>query len=98
MSEAQKLISWYSQQSYDFPWRQNIRPYNIWISEIMLQQTQVKTVIPYYINWMKHYPNIETLQKADINKLLHLWQGLGYYSRAKNIHNSANIIFKKFKN
>ena len=98
MSEAQKLISWYNQQSYDFPWRQNINPYNIWISEIMLQQTQVKTVIPYYMNWMKHYPDIETLQKADINKLLYLWQGLGYYSRAKNIHNAANIIFKKFNN
>ena len=96
MDPAKILLNWYRKQAYNFPWRDNTKPYNIWISEIMLQQTQVKTVIPYYFNWMKCYPNIHTLQKESIDNLLLIWQGLGYYKRVHNILSTAKIITNKY--
>ncbi len=89
---GRSLLSWYAQQGRKLPWRDNGDPYCIWVSEIMLQQTQVKTVIPYYYNWLDRFPNIEALAAADLQAVLKAWQGLGYYARARNLHRAANII------
>tara|TARA_B100000579_G_scaffold55795_2_gene39553 strand:- start:438 stop:1490 length:1053 start_codon:yes stop_codon:yes gene_type:complete len=98
MNKSKKLLIWYNNQSYDFPWRKNQKAYNIWISEIMLQQTQVATVIPYYLKWMTKYPNIKILQKSNIDELLRLWQGLGYYKRVHNIYKSSQIVYRDYNN
>ena len=98
MSPSKVLLNWYKKQAYNFPWRYNKNPYNIWISEIMLQQTQVQTVIPYYRNWMNQYPDIKTLEKETIDNLLLLWQGLGYYKRVHNILLTAKTIAIKYNN
>ena len=95
---SDNVLSWYeSNGRKNLPWKVN-DPYKIWISEIMLQQTQVKTVIPYYLNFIKKYPTIKSLSDAKLDDLMLLWSGLGYYRRAKNIHQSAEIISKKYKN
>jgi A/G-specific adenine glycosylase len=80
------------------PWRQTHQAYAIWISEIMLQQTQVKTVIPYFLRWMERFPNVETLANANIDDILKCWEGLGYYTRARNIHKASKIIYGNFEN
>lgn len=80
---------------HDLPWQQNPTPYRVWISEIMLQQTQVKTVIPYYLRFMEHCPRIEDLAHISLDQLMLLWQGLGYYSRARNLHKTAKIIHQQ---
>ena len=90
-----KLLAWYDKTKRDLPWRKTKDPYSIWVSEIMLQQTQVKTVIPYYERWVKILPTIDKLANAPEQKILKLWEGLGYYSRAKNLKKSALIIHKK---
>ena len=92
-----KILSWYSKNKRSLPWRQNKNPYRIWISEIMLQQTQVVTVIPYYKRWMKSFPTISSLAKAPLDKVLKHWEGLGYYSRARNIHKTAKEIVSNHK-
>jgi len=91
-----KLVAWYEENHTIFPWRKTHNPYKIWISEIMLQQTQVKTVIPYYLNWMNKMPTIYSLYNSDLNKILKLWEGLGYYYRAQNIHKASKKIVEKF--
>ena len=98
MHKSKKLLIWYNNQSYDFPWRKNHKAYNIWISEIMLQQTQVLTVIPYYLKWIQKYPDIQLLQKSNIDDLLILWQGLGYYKRVHNIYKSSQRIACDYNN
>ena len=90
------LISWYKNSNYKLPWRNTSNPYKIWISEIMLQQTQVKTAESYYNRWIKTLPSVEDVAKANIDYILKLWEGLGYYKRAHNIHESAQIIVKIF--
>jgi A/G-specific adenine glycosylase len=90
-----KLLIWYDKNKRNLPWRNTKDPYKIWVSEIMLQQTQVKTVIPYYERWIKALPSIERLANAPEQKILKLWEGLGYYSRAKNLKKSAEIIHKE---
>jgi A/G-specific adenine glycosylase len=95
-SFSQKLLRWYRVNARDLPWRQTKDPYKIWISEIMLQQTTVTAVIPYYEKWIKKFPTIECVARARQQTILSLWQGLGYYSRAKNIHKTAKIICQKF--
>ena len=90
-----KLLAWYDKTKRDLPWRNTNDPYSIWVSEIMLQQTQVKTVIPYYERWIKNLPTIDKLANAPEQKILKLWEGLGYYSRAKNLKKSAKIICKE---
>ena len=93
---SQKIISWYEVSGRkNLPWQVE-DPYKIWISEIMLQQTQVKTVIPYFENFTSKFPNIESLAKTSLDDVLSLWSGLGYYSRAKNIHKTAIILKKNF--
>ncbi|VAX34961.1 A/G-specific adenine glycosylase [hydrothermal vent metagenome] len=89
---SEPLMQWYKKQARDLPWRNTRDPYKIWISEIMLQQTTVNAVIPYYEKWVKVFPIVADVAKASEQKILKLWQGLGYYSRAKNIHKSAQLI------
>ncbi len=87
-----QLLSWYEAQGRDLPWRRTRDPYAIWISEIMLQQTQVKTVIPYYERWLARLPTVEDLATADQQTVLKLWEGLGYYARARNLHKAAQQV------
>src|SRR5262245_32790550 len=91
-----RLLSWYKKNSRDLPWRRTRDPYAIWVSEIMLQQTQVDTVIPYYNRWMKRFDTVQKLAEASINEVLSLWEGLGYYSRARNLHKGAQFVVKDF--
>jgi A/G-specific adenine glycosylase len=87
------VLAWFHQQGRKhLPWQQNKTPYRVWVSEIMLQQTQVNTVIPYYQRFMASFPNILALANADEDQVLHHWTGLGYYARARNLHKSAKII------
>ncbi len=90
-----KLLEWYSKNARDLPWRRTTDPYAIWISEIMLQQTQVKTVIPYWQRWMRELPTIEALARARPERVLKLWEGLGYYTRARNLHQAARLIMAR---
>ncbi len=93
ISQFQKqLVSWYKNKSRHLPWRETIDPYCIWISEVMLQQTQVKTVLPYYRAFLLRFPDIFTLAAAELDDVLLLWEGLGYYARARNLHKAAGII------
>lgn len=87
-----ELLNWYRVNKRDLPWRKNRDPYRIWISEVMLQQTTVAAVIPYYEKFMRRFPKIETLAQASEPEVLEMWAGLGYYSRARNIHKSAKLI------
>jgi A/G-specific adenine glycosylase len=86
------LLAWFSENARDLPWRRTRDPYGIWVSEIMLQQTQVKTVIPYWERWMRELPTIESLAKAMPEKIHKLWEGLGYYTRVRNMQNAAQQI------
>jgi A/G-specific adenine glycosylase len=88
----QALRRWYRHHGRDLPWRHTHDPYAILVSEFMLQQTQVTTVIPYYNNWLRRFPDFASLARASQNDVLHAWQGLGYYSRARNLHATARII------
>lgn len=83
------LLDWYHQHARNLPWRNHPDPYAIWVSEIMLQQTRVETVIPYFQRWMTAFPTISDLAESDLQDVLMIWEGLGYYSRAKNIHMAA---------
>jgi A/G-specific adenine glycosylase len=91
----QHLLRWYRACRRPLPWREDPTPYRVWISEIMLQQTQAKTVIPYYNRFLERFPSIESLAGASEHEVLELWSGLGYYSRARNIHRAARIILEK---
>jgi A/G-specific adenine glycosylase len=91
-----RLLRWYGRHRRDLPWRRTSDPYATWISEVMLQQTTVATVIPRYERWMKEYPNIGALAAASPRRVLKSWQGLGYYARAKNLHKAARIISEKY--
>ena len=93
---TKNLIAWYRKNARDLPWRKINDPYKIWISEVMLQQTTVSAVIPYYLKWIKEFPTVESVAKAPLQRILRVWQGLGYYQRAKNIHAAAKIIFKSY--
>jgi A/G-specific adenine glycosylase len=87
-----KLLRWFSKSARDLPWRRTQDPYAIWISEIMLQQTQVKTVIPYWRRWMRELPTLQALARAKSERVLKLWEGLGYYTRARNLQKAAQQI------
>ncbi|MFQ5616808.1 MAG: A/G-specific adenine glycosylase [Anaerolineales bacterium] len=86
------LLSWYAQNAREMPWRGHPSPYAVWVSEIMLQQTRVETVIPYFERWMARLPTVEALATAGLQEVLNLWEGLGYYSRARNLHRTAKIV------
>ena len=86
------LIEWYQVHKRDLPWRKTTDPYRIWLSEIMLQQTRVNQGLPYYSKFIQNFPTVFDLANADENKVLKLWQGLGYYSRARNLHHTAKYV------
>lgn len=91
--DPQAVLEWYYQHGrHDLPWQQEISPYRVWVSEIMLQQTQVATVIPYYQRFMQRFPDVDALAAAPLDEVLHLWTGLGYYARARNLHRTATIV------
>jgi len=96
-SFRRKLLRWYEAHSRRLPWREYCDPYKIWVSEVMLQQTTVQAVLPYYSAWIKTFPNLKSLSQAPLQKVLKSWQGLGYYQRAKNLHKASKIILDKFK-
>ncbi|MDA1075764.1 MAG: A/G-specific adenine glycosylase [Proteobacteria bacterium] len=90
---AERLLDWHDVHGrHDLPWQQNKSPYRVWISEIMLQQTQVTTVIPYFQKFMARFPNVKALANADLDEVLHHWTGLGYYARARNMHAAAKEV------
>ncbi|HSR51544.1 MAG TPA: A/G-specific adenine glycosylase [Acidobacteriota bacterium] len=92
---APPLLDWYPKARRDLPWRANPDPYWVWLSEIMLQQTQIKTALPYFERFLEAFPDIQSLASADINRVLSLWSGLGYYRRARNLHKAAGVICQK---
>ena len=96
-SFSDKLLAWFDQYGrHDLPWQQARSPYRVWVSEIMLQQTQVATVIPYYRCFMQRFPDVETLANAKLDDVLHHWTGLGYYARARNLHKAANMVVEQY--
>ncbi len=90
------LLNWYRQHGRTLPWRDHPDSYAVWVSEIMLQQTRVETVIPYFEKWMKLFPDVSTMANASERDVLNAWEGLGYYSRARNLHKAAKIVAEKF--
>lgn len=92
---ASQLVRWFKKSARDLPWRRTRDPYAIWLSEVMLQQTRVETVIPYYERFLAHFPTVHDLARADIDSVLSLWSGLGYYRRARELHRCANEIVDK---
>lgn len=97
MHFSKKILAWYYKNKRDLPWRSTKDPYKIWLSEIMLQQTRVAQGLPYYEKFVKEFPSIYHLANATEEKVLKLWQGLGYYSRARNMHNTAKAIVENYK-
>ena len=92
LSYSDRLLAWWDQNGRkDLPWQHPRSPYRVWISEIMLQQTQVATVIPYFENWVRTFPDIASLAAAPLDDVLSLWSGLGYYARARNLHKAAQL-------
>ncbi|MEO0539950.1 MAG: A/G-specific adenine glycosylase [Cyanobacteria bacterium P01_A01_bin.105] len=89
------LLTWYQHHGRDLPWRQTRDPYAIWVSEIMLQQTQVKTVRPYYHRWLAQFPSVSVLATAEQQQVLKAWEGLGYYARARNLHRAAQQVVEQ---
>ncbi|MEM8660457.1 MAG: A/G-specific adenine glycosylase, partial [Pseudomonadota bacterium] len=88
-----RVLDWFDQHGRkDLPWQQDLSAYRVWVSEIMLQQTQVKTVIPYYHRFMAEFPTVEDLAAASVDEVLHLWTGLGYYARGRNLHKAARMV------
>ncbi|WDO13477.1 A/G-specific adenine glycosylase [Flavobacterium sp. WW92] len=92
MNFSNLLIQWYLQNKRDLPWRNTVNPYHIWLSEIMLQQTRVAQGLPYFLSFTASFPTVFDLANADEEQVLKLWQGLGYYSRARNLHNTAKYV------
>ncbi len=91
-----QIISWYKKNKREMPWRNTKDPYRIWISETMLQQTQVHTVMPYYQRFVSEFPSVDMLAKARIDQVMKSWEGLGYYGRARNLHKAAQEIMSRF--
>ncbi len=94
--DIDRLLQWYEQNKRDLPWRRTRDPYRIWISEIMLQQTRVEAVKPYYTRFLEAFPTVEALANAPDEKLMKLWEGLGYYSRARNLKKAANTVVEVY--
>ena len=91
-----RVLDWFDQHGRkDLPWQQDISPYRVWVSEIMLQQTQVQTVIGYFDQFMASFPTVHALAEAPQDEVLHLWTGLGYYARARNLHSAARTVCER---
>jgi A/G-specific adenine glycosylase len=98
MNKLQKnLLDWFADNARELPWRQTYSPYHVWISEIMLQQTQMDRVVGYFNKWVSRFPDIRSISRANEEEVLKLWEGLGYYSRARNIMRTAKLLVKDFK-
>ncbi|MGC4086304.1 MAG: A/G-specific adenine glycosylase [Polyangiaceae bacterium] len=95
-SLAAALLAWYDEVRRDLPFRRTRDPYAIWVSEVMLQQTQVTTVVPYFERWMQRFPDVSALSRASEDEVLHAWQGLGYYSRARSLRLAAQAVVERF--
>jgi A/G-specific adenine glycosylase len=95
-SLSTRLLDWYRQSARRLPWRDRPDAYNIWVAEIMLQQTRVETVIPYFERWMSLFPTLQALAEADLQTVLAAWEGLGYYARARNLHRAARLVVQKY--
>jgi A/G-specific adenine glycosylase len=93
----QALIDWYLANHRDLPWRKTKDPYRIWVSEVMLQQTQVNTVLPYYQKFLRRFPDIKHLARRDLQEVLKIWEGLGYYARARNLRSAAAIVLDQHR-
>mgnify|MGYP001832328243 CR=1 FL=1 len=93
---AQPLLAWYDIHRRILPWREEVSPYRTWVSEIMLQQTRVAAVLPYFQRFMEAFPTVGTLAQADTERLMKLWEGLGYYSRARNLQKAARILTEQY--
>jgi A/G-specific adenine glycosylase len=93
---AERLLGWYEQNARRLPWREHPTPYNVWVSEIMLQQTRVETALPYYRRWMERFPTPASLAEASLQDVLAAWEGLGYYSRARNLQRAAQIVTTEY--
>lgn len=93
-----RILTWFDKERRDLPWRKKGKrdPYQVWLAEIMLQQTQVRAVIPYYLKFLDKFPDVETLAKAPLEEVLKSWAGLGYYSRGRNLHKCANVIVEEY--
>lgn len=94
---SQSVLTWYHRYGRkNLPWQQEKTPYHVWLSEVMLQQTQVATVIPYFNRFIERFPAVTDLAAAPLDEVLHLWTGLGYYARARNLHKAAQTIASEF--
>jgi A/G-specific adenine glycosylase len=93
---GQLILAWYAKNARHLPWRESNDPYRIWISEIMLQQTQVGTVIPYFLRWMNRFPTLADVTDSNEQEVLQVWEGLGYYSRARNLYRAACVIMFEY--
>ncbi|WP_236261922.1 A/G-specific adenine glycosylase [Erysipelothrix aquatica] len=96
MTFTDRLITWYRANKRDLPFRRERDPYKIWVSEIMAQQTQIATMLPYYEKWVAKYPTVQDLAAADIDEILKMWEGLGYYRRARNLYAGAQFVVEHF--
>ena len=94
---APRLLNWAAKRGrHDLPWQTDPTPYRVWVSEVMLQQTQVATALPYYQRFTARFPDVNSLASASLDEVLHLWTGLGYYARARNLHRAAGIVVKEY--
>jgi A/G-specific adenine glycosylase len=91
-----RLLAWYATAQRDLPWRRSRTPYRVWLSEVMLQQTRVDTVVPYYRRFLRRFPTLKALAQAPLDEVLKLWAGLGYYARARNLHAAARQVVTKY--
>ena len=90
---ADRVLAWFDRHGRkDLPWQRDVSAYRVWVSEIMLQQTQVATVIPYFERFMTRFPDVRELARAPLDEVLHHWSGLGYYARARNLHQAARLV------
>lgn len=96
MPDWDKLRAWFLEKKRSLPWRDEKNPYKVWVSEIMLQQTQVTVVLPYFKRWMQEFPYLEDLAQSPIEKVIKCWEGLGYYSRARNLQKGAQFVLEQF--
>ncbi|MFQ6615514.1 MAG: A/G-specific adenine glycosylase [Fidelibacterota bacterium] len=93
---SQALLGWYDQSGRTLPWRGQRDPYRVWVSEVMLQQTRVETVIPYYLRWIENLPAVTSVAEASLDEVLKLWEGLGYYSRCRNLHRACRAVVDEY--
>lgn len=97
MKDIELLRDWFVESKREFPWREVPSPYAVWVSEVMLQQTQAATVVPYFLRWMERFPDVATLARASVEEVMKMWEGLGYYARARRLHAGAQQVVRDFE-